>query len=174
MAERNVSIERLREAFSHDPEVGAIYWRINRRGQAKPGDKAGHECRGYWSTKLDGQTLMVHRVIWALENGRWPDGDIDHIDGNPSNNSITNLRPCSRAENMQNRRAPKSTSKSGFLGVWRLNRNLSKPWQAAVVIGREQVWRQRFATKEEAAQAYLLAKARLHPFQTLVPQGEQP
>lgn len=167
MAERNVPVERVMEAFAYDPDSGVLTWAISRRGHAKPGDVAGHATRGYWSTKLDGQTLMVHRIAWAITHGRWPIGDIDHKDGNPSNNRISNLRECTRAENMQNRRSPRHSTKSGFLGVWRMKRNLSKPWQAAVVIGRKQVWRERFATKEEAAKAYLQAKARLHPFQTI-------
>jgi HNH endonuclease len=167
MSELAVSVARVKEAFDYCPESGLVYWRIKRRGQANPGDVVGCTKNRYLTTKLDGNTLMVHRVAWAVVHGRWPIGDIDHIDGNPSNNRLANLRECSRSENMQNRRAAKSTSKSGFLGVWRLNRNLSRPWQAAVVIGRVQVWRERFETKDEAYAAYLAAKARLHPFQTL-------
>lgn len=167
MSETNITIARLREAFDYDPETGALKWLISRRGQAKPGDLAGHANHGYWMTKLDQQIMMVHRVGWALTHGRWPNGDIDHIDGNPSNNRLSNLRECSRSENMQNRRTPKSTTKSGLLGVWRTRRHLSKPWVAAVVIGRKKVWGGYFATKEEAAAEYLAAKARLHPFQTI-------
>lgn len=175
MAEQFISIDRLREAFEYDPQSGMLVWKIGRRGPACPGDVAGCLSNGYVSVKLDQQGLMVHRVAWALTHGRWPIGDIDHRDGNPSNNRLDNLREATRSENMQNRRVAQSNSRSGRLGVWRSNRqNLKKPWKAVVVTGGKAVHVGYFASEEEAQSAYLAAKARLHPFQTLVrAEGQQ-
>lgn len=163
------SIERLREAFRYDPDTGELFWLINRRGQAHVGDIAGRQdALGYWSTTLDQKRLMVHRVAWALSYGSWPDDDIDHIDGNPSNNRLANLRAGTRSQNMQNRKGPQVNNSSGYLGVMKIaGRNLTKPWKAVVRVGRQAVWSERFATAEEAHASYLEAKRRLHPFNTL-------
>ena len=44
-------------------------------------------------------------------------GDIDHIDGNPSNNKLSNLRDVPHRINIQNRKSKTTRNKSGFLGV---------------------------------------------------------
>lgn len=168
MAEKDVTVERIREAFKYDPETGKVSWLINRRGPAKPGDEVGRNSNGYRQTKLDGNGLMVHRIAWALSHGHWPDGDIDHKDGDPGNNKLSNLREATRSQNMQNRQGPQSNSSTGTLGVRKLERNLKKPWIAAVTTNRKRQQIGYFATKQEASAAYLAAKVKLHPFQTLV------
>ena len=44
---------------------------------------------------------MKHRLIWFLSYGKLPD-EIDHIDGNRSNNALNNLRSVTRQENLAN------------------------------------------------------------------------
>lgn len=168
MAEANVSVERLREAFAYDPTTGVLTWLISRRGQARPGDVAGCVNHGYRVTKIDQQVLMVHRVAWALTHGRWPAADIDHIDGDPSNNRLSNLREATRGQNMQNRRGAQRNSRSGVIGVWKAKKDLSKPWKAVIVVDRRAQHLGYFASKEEASSAYLAAKKAVHPFQTFV------
>jgi hypothetical protein len=45
---------------------------------------------------------MAHRLVWFVVHGKFPDGDIDHINGNRSDNRIENLRDVTRRANLQN------------------------------------------------------------------------
>lgn len=149
---------RLHELLSYDPETGVMRWRVN-KGPVKAGDVAGNPTRGYLQLMVDGHMTFVHRFIWFYVHGTWPIGNIDHIDGNRSNNRIANLRDVSQAMNIQNERKPRSNNKSGFLGV-KANRGL---WKAEISINGKTKFLGRFKTPEEAHQVYVEAKRRLHP-----------
>lgn len=69
-----------------------------------------------WSTKINAVLYQNHRIAWALHHGCWPDDQIDHINGNPEDNRIANLRAVSNAENQRNARR-KCTNTSGVTGV---------------------------------------------------------
>lgn len=60
---------------------------------------------GYWSVYVAGKSRRAHHVVWFLTHGEWPQ-QLDHRDGNRSNNCITNLRHASTSENARNRRMP--------------------------------------------------------------------
>jgi len=149
---------RLHELLSYDPETGVMRWRVN-KGPVKAGDVAGNPTRGYLQLMVDGHMTFVHRFIWFYVHGTWPIGNIDHIDGNRSNNRIANLRDVSQAMNIQNERKPRSNNKSGFLVV-KANRGL---WKAEISINGKTKFLGRFKTPEEAHQVYVEAKRRLHP-----------
>lgn len=73
--------------------------------------------RGYFSITCSGVKQGVHRVVWMLHNGLLDENDVvDHIDGDPSNNTIANLRLVSVAENQRNVKKS-SRNKSGTTGV---------------------------------------------------------
>jgi len=88
-----------------------------------------------------------------------PDGDIDHIDGDRSNNKLSNLRIVTRAENMQNQRKAKGNSRIGLLGV---SANKGR-WMAR--IKRNGVMRHigTFDTPQQAHAAYIAEKRVFHP-----------
>lgn len=57
---------------------------------------------GYYN--LNKKHFLVHRAIWEAFNGEIPEGyDIDHIDGDPSNNALENLQAISHQENILKR-----------------------------------------------------------------------
>lgn len=60
------------------------------------------------------KTYFAHRVVWALHYGKFPDGVIDHIDGDPSNNRLDNLRSVDQSENNINRRTPLGHNSNGI------------------------------------------------------------
>lgn len=67
---------------------------------------------------LDGRKLYVHRVVWELAYGPIPDGMcIDHIDGDRSNNRLSNLRLVTLSVNQRNAKIP-SNNKMGIVGVY--------------------------------------------------------
>lgn len=77
------------------------------------------------------------RNVWKLAYGAFPDGEIDHINRDPSDNRLENLRVCTRSENNRNRRTY-STNTSGHKGVW-LDKKAHK-WQVRVKAGAERVF----------------------------------
>jgi len=71
---------------------------------------------GYVRLSINGRALKAHRVVWAMIYGKWPDGVIDHINGDTSDNRPENLRDVSHAENCRNQKQ-RSTNKTGRTGV---------------------------------------------------------
>jgi hypothetical protein len=149
---------RLHELISYDPETGIMRWRVN-KGAVKAGQVAGNPNRGYLQLMVDGHPTFVHRFIWFYVYGKWPDGNIDHIDGNRSNNRLRNLRDVTQSMNIQNEIKPRSNNKSGFLGV-KANRGL---WKAEISVNGKTKFLGRFKTPEEAHHVYIEAKRQFHP-----------
>lgn len=70
--------------------------------KGKPAGTIG--ARGYSRVEINNKAHACYRIVWELHYGPVPEGvGIDHIDKNPSNNKIENLRLCTRAQNMHNR-----------------------------------------------------------------------
>jgi len=104
-----IPVDMLKQIFDCDPDVGAVYWKIPRRG-VKAGDVAGHICKstGYEKITFGRRGFRAHRVIWALVYGEWPEIDVDHINNNRSDNRISNLRLASRSENIRSMKSRKN------------------------------------------------------------------
>ena len=114
----------------------------------------------------DKRQYFAHRLAWFYVHGVFPDKDIDHINGDHSDNRIENLRLVSHAENMQNHRSARSDSATGIIGVMQRNRKRS-PWYAEIRLNGKKKYLGSFATKEEAQQAFLIAKRDMHAFCTI-------
>ncbi len=86
------------------------------------------DSKGYLQVKICGRLHLSHRIIWLMSYGEWPE-TIDHIDGDPKNNSLNNLRSVSQCANMRNQKKY-LTNKTGIMGVhWVNSRSL---WIAKV------------------------------------------
>lgn len=107
--------------------------------------------KGYVMTKdykNQFKDLRLHRLIFNLNN---PKLHVDHINHNKIDNRKSNLRICSNAENMRNKRLI-STNKSGYKGVcWN---KIKKKWISQIKVNQTQMYLGTFADKKEAAQAY--------------------
>jgi hypothetical protein len=97
--------------------------------------------------------LLAHRMALFIVHGEWPSEHVDHINHDPSDNRLVNLRSVSCAENMRNQRRLKS-GVAGYLGV----RPCRKKWQARVQIDNREMSLGVFATKEEAAKVAAAAR----------------
>jgi hypothetical protein len=115
-----ISIPRLQELFAYNACNGTLVWKARPRTARndRAGLPAGHTKKnGYVLVNVDGKSFLKHRICWALSHGDWPKAYIDHIDGDPSNNSIVNLRCATPAQNLQNTKHY-SNNKSGAKGVY--------------------------------------------------------
>lgn len=122
MVARLPSRSRLRELLTYDEETGKLYWKPrpdarsswNTRYAGKEAFTAMHNA-GYKVGSIDDKMYLAHRVIWKMVTGEDPD-DIDHIDGDRTQNQISNLRSVTRAENLRNKKLEPSNT-SGVMGV---------------------------------------------------------
>ena len=85
---------------------------------------------GYKVGEICGERHRAHRVIWAMMNGRWPESDIDHINGDRKDNRISNLRDVPNCENARNQRLH-VTNTSGHAGV--TFHKKSRKWLAQII-----------------------------------------
>lgn len=74
--------------------------------------------RGYGRVLVTGKGYYIHRLVWLWHHGKWPDHQIDHIDGDPLNNRIENLRDATNRENACNP-VTNPVGRSGYRGVYR-------------------------------------------------------
>lgn len=107
---------QVRELLRYNKRTGVLTWRVA-RGRVPAGARAGSWKKRYFYIGLFGKTYLVHRVIWLLVTGTWPKADIDHRDGDGSNNKFRNLRDASKAVNMRNRKRASKNNGTGYLGV---------------------------------------------------------
>lgn len=152
---------RLMELFDYDPETG-IFVRKVAVCNAKVGRETGSvNTGGHLGFRIDKKMYLAHRLAWLYVHGAWPTGQIDHINGIPTDNRIDNLRDVSRSINSQNLHAARRDNKVGMLGVcWR---GSSKKFIAQIQVGGKVRHLGMFKTAEDAHQAYLQAKRQHHP-----------
>ncbi|MCO1367149.1 HNH endonuclease [Burkholderia multivorans] len=152
MGNRTPDISRIRDLLEYNPETGVFMWK------PKP---AGHKrASGYISIHIDGVEIKAHRLAWFLVHGEWPQDRIDHINGDPSDNRISNLRDATARINAENQRRAKVTNQAKLLGVtWHAKRG---KWQAEISTNGKKKYLGLFESAEEAHLAYLDAKRALH------------
>lgn len=159
MAGNQCAVAELHRRFRYDPVSGKLYWRISPPGShVMVGDEAGCWDNGYRRVRIARQQFLVHRVIWAMAYGWWPD-EVDHQDLDRSNNRLDNLREATRTQNAQNMPRPSSNT-SGYKGVhWRADRH---HWRVLIRCDGKSVYLGSFATAEDGHAAYRAAAKRFH------------
>lgn len=158
-----LTAERLRSLVSYDPETGLFTWLVS-RGCVKAGHTSGWtDQHGRVFLSVDFKWRRAHRLAWLYMTGEWPKEEIDHINGNPSDNRFCNLREATRMENQQNIRKARSDSTSKLIGA----RPHQGRWRADIRVNKKKYFLGSFETAEAAHEAYVKAKRELHPFGTL-------
>lgn len=139
--------------LAYSPKTG-LFTRLTCRGNQKPGSIAGAFVTGGVRIRVCGQPFLAHRLAWLCVHGEWPEGDLDHINGNSRDNRIANLRPCDDSQNQANRKLS-SLNTSGFKGVcWNAK---SGKWQAGIKVRGKSYHLGLFTDPAEAHAAYLKA-----------------
>jgi hypothetical protein len=154
-----ITAERLRELLDYDAATGWFRWRVQVSSNVRVGGIAGNYAAGYWQIKIDRRNYRAHRLAWLFMTGKFPDHEIDHIDGDGTHNAWPNLREATHAQNMANYRRRKKNA-SGFKGVYQ--QGSSSSWFAHIWDGERLVHLGSFPTREEAHAAYLAAARSYH------------
>lgn len=132
---------------------GVLVRRITVNGRAKAGDVVSGTVKGYVRVTVRKTQYLVHRLIYVMKYGQIPDGmEIDHVDGNRSNNRIENLRLVTSRENSFNLRKIEGFSFSKEKGKFRAT--IRKDGRTKH-LGY-------FGTSDEARCAYVTAKSTYH------------
>lgn len=158
--QNGISAAYVREIFEYDPETGSLFWKLGSKGVA-PGARAGTiDSQGYVCVRHAGRSYCGHRLAWALVTGEFPEGVIDHINGNRSDNRLCNLRSTTQAINIQNRKRAQKNSASGLIGAHSCIK--TGRWRASICVDGKITRLGYFDAPEQAHEAYLQAKRRLH------------
>ena len=82
------------------------HFSYNKDGTITRDDRIGklgtHDKDGYLKVKVKKKSFFVHRIVWLLNNGHFPNGEIDHINRNRTDNRIENLRIADRITQCRN------------------------------------------------------------------------
>jgi hypothetical protein len=147
--------------LNYDHETGLFTWKINKKGPAKAGHRAGAvHSRGYITIRINGHDYLAHRLAWFIQYGTLNEYDqIDHINLDRKDNRIVNLRKATHAENCRNTKV-RSHSFSKLKGAH--YHKVRKKYRARITIDKKQIWLGYFNTAEEAHAAYKEASLKLH------------
>ena len=145
--------EGVLQALTYDAAQGKFYWR-HTLGRKREGMEAGSlNPAGYHIVGICGQKIMAHRLVWLVEHGSFPTGEIDHINRIPNDNRIENLRLANRYLNMRNRGMQRN-NRLGLRGV------VERPdgYRARIRHHGKSIELGVFSTAKEAAIAYSAAE----------------
>lgn len=159
----NLTFEQVNAVLSYDPETGHLTWKPRGRdmfwddrsfktwntrfANKRAGSLKG--TNGYENVGIFNSLYLSHRIAWLLHYGEWVE-EIDHIDHDPLNNRIVNLREADRKTNMQNT-SMSSANTSGFNGVhWH---KWHGKWCAAISVNSKKVQLGLFTNFDDAVAA---------------------
>lgn len=157
--QERITLDYLRSILDYEPETGRLIWRVSQpNGRPSAGDIAGYVgSRGYVCIKLKRKLYLAHRLVWFYVNGEWPEDQVDHKNGDPSDNRIENLRVATAAQNRVNAKLSKN-NKIGLKGV-----HYSKlGWTAVIYKNYKPIVLGHFITPQEAKRAYDDAAEAMH------------
>ena len=169
-------VSRLRAVLDYDPETGLFTWKpralseftdtprltASTRQAMWNGRYAGQpaltarDSYGYLKGTVDSVEIKAHRAAWAIHYGELP-GELDHIDRDPGNNRIKNLRPACRQENVRN-----SVHSQGVIPFRGVQRHKDGRFTAKIRFDGKQKHLGSFKAGEAAAAAYDIAAREAH------------
>ena len=165
--------EIARELLTYNPDTGKLFWKErpakyfknpnytkcwNTKWAGKEAFKNITRRKSGQIARLEGRVLnksyYTHRIAWLMYYGEWPKNQIDHINQDPTDNRIKNLRDVTNAENHRNQTL-RSTNTSGYIGV-SFYKGKNK-YAAELIINGVKKWLGYYDTVEEAVAARAVA-----------------
>lgn len=144
-----LTVERLRQVLIYDPATGVFRRRTT-------GKLAGCSVGGgYVRVGVDGGRYEASRLAWFYVHGVWPADLIDHVNLDPSDNRLCNLREATRSQNGAN----SPCSKNNRVGVKGVRRRGDR-FQARIMAAGRLMSIGCYPTAEEAGRAYASAAER--------------
>lgn len=167
MKNDRLSPEQVANLFSYEPSTGHIRWKVRSDRNSNWNDRfagrvAGTLAKGYVQVvvTIDGISGFYsgQRLAWVLYYGSWPDGEVDHINHDPADNRIENLRLATHSENGCHKK--QATGKVPFKGVYWMP--TKQKFAAQIKRDKQWKWLGLHETAEDAARAYDAAAITIH------------
>lgn len=155
-------VDYIRNNMRYNPETGILTWAKRKAGRALGREIGSFDKDGYLVARrkvlYDGkphyERYCVHRIAWIWAYGSEPVDQLDHINGDKSDNRLVNLREANTPENMRNV-GKQSHNTSGLKGVsWH---KLRRKWRADIKVSQQQVFLGLFDCPAAASFAYQVA-----------------
>jgi hypothetical protein len=144
-----LTADAARQVLNYERDTGVFRWLSGGPGRSA-GSIAGYlSADGYWRVKINYRKYSAGRVAWLMVTGEWPTHQIDHINGNRSDNRWINLREATQSQNGANRSVTGSKS-TPIKGVYRKGRG----WESSIQKDGQYKYLGRFRTIEDARAAY--------------------
>lgn len=162
--ESMISHQYVKECINYNPNTGIVTWKVrpschfkNSRSQKIWNSRFSGKNTGTPLSRnktgithlvfgLNSKVFFLHRVIWLLVYGAWPENQIDHCYGDGTNNKLSNLRDVSPSQNNKNQ--PRhSNNTSGITGV----RQSHSKWCAEIGTNGKNIYLGTFNTIFDAA-----------------------
>lgn len=141
-------VQRL---LDYNQETGVFTWRVRRQGTRKNKEAGCIHHEGYRVIGCNGNWVLAHRLAVLWMTGELPNGEVDHVDRNRSNNAWSNLRVVTHSQNQRNSSMARR-NKSGFKGV--CQSPTKGKWCASIRVNGKSTHLGTFDQVEDAAQAY--------------------
>ena len=163
-----IPVSLLRDLISYSPETGCLTWKPRTPDLFRTSIKTPEQMCLAWNKRHAGKEALTasshgykigtifskiyisHVVAWAISYGDWPSDQIDHIDGDQSNNRLSNLRHVDYSQNGKNTKL-NASNKSGKMGVYQNKSN--RKWVARIQTEGRRIHIGTYATKDEAISA---------------------
>jgi hypothetical protein len=160
--EQKTPAKLVDDMFLLDINTGELSRRVMLNNRWPVGSKVGFVRKkdGYVQINIMKSKYLAHRVVWCKHYGEWPDGEIDHINGIKTDNSIINLRLADPNIQVQNRGLNKNNA-SGYRGVFQKDNGR---WRAKITKDYVIHSLGTYDTFEQAVSVRKKAEAELHPY----------
>lgn len=145
---------QVSQLLKYDPKSGKLFW-LARSPEMFGGGEDAHIKAARWNGRFAGKEAFIttnvsgyktgtifakgysaHRIAWLLVHGDWPNAEIDHINGDKSDNRIDNLRDVNDRENHLNQKR-RGNNSSGVIGVRYFSP--TKRWHAYISIDGKRI-----------------------------------
>lgn len=159
---QKIDTNSIKEVINYNHETGVLTWKVSGAGRFK---RAGMEVgsrtkKGYLAVCLNGVMYQAHRIAYAIYTGEDIDGvQIDHINGNKSDNRIENLRKCSNSQNQMNRSSKKKDESKEKNVHWC---NSKSRWVVKIRVAGKSIYIGSYSDVDDAACAARNARDKYH------------
>jgi hypothetical protein len=150
-----MNIDTLKSLLSYEPDTGVIRWIAKGKGKIKKKAAGTLLHSGYLGICIGPKRWQAHRIAWALHYGNWPKEQIDHINGDKTDNRACNLREATNSQNGKNLGLSKANA-SGCKGV--SFEKYTGRWKASIRVDGKSISIGRFSDIQDAIAARKVAE----------------